>query len=210
MWGTEFRTAPEGFRQDIGPHILKTDVWAVGCCLASLMWKHDGFEAYGPSDNPDNTDWEEQLRSNWDSLVNGDDGWQPDLNNDLRVGPYSKDLRDLIDACMRFKPKDRLSFPQLMRRIRQHRDSHNQGLRDAPSISSKWRDLHVQLDTKDHLAMSSRSSGGAEEYEEWRASQKGYNGHAVDLPPAPTADEYANADEDDGELGGVGGDMDID
>jgi len=121
--GTDGCTAPEGKRNDLGAYTSKTDVWAVGCCIGSLMWKDEGIDMYHiptPKEDPEFVhDEEQRMTHHWEKMVYGE-GWQPDMN-DFEVGPYSQDLRRLVEDCMQFKPEDRLTFPQLLERVQQLR-----------------------------------------------------------------------------------------
>lgn len=63
--------------------------------------------------------FEDSLKYDWDKVVHSKDAQEIDLNTkeELAAAPYSKDLRDLVNDCMRFRLDDRLTFPQLMRRL---------------------------------------------------------------------------------------------
>jgi len=58
--GTKWETAPEQHSDQFGQHSSKSDVWAVGCCLARLMSKHRDITAVG--DDSDRRYWSRSSR----------------------------------------------------------------------------------------------------------------------------------------------------
>jgi hypothetical protein len=59
---------------------------------------------------------------------------------------YSKKLREYLQECMEDDPSDRPTFPEVLQEIREHRLSHQAGLRDEPAESYAWED-HLLLET---------------------------------------------------------------
>ena len=137
QWGSKLFTAPEQGREDNGAHTSKSDVWAVGCCLASLMWRREGIR-----------------RKDWHKMNQEPEGWEPYMHEEPGVGSYSDDLCDLVSDCMQYRQDDRPTFPRLLRRILRLRERHNQDLHKASRDSVLWTpDNLLRLDYQDHVRL---------------------------------------------------------
>lgn len=197
--GTHGCSPPEAFRKDkiCGPLTSKSDVWSLGCCLASLMWETPGIQIY-EADKHGHYTHEQRMQIPNEALQRGPDGYRPRLVDDDDLDHYSEPLKRLIEDCMAFYPDERPSFPELLKTIRQHRDDWNMKLRAEPKDGLRWNhNNRVSSKTVDHFPIGAGLGQAALNFARARGKT------TVVVPAAPDEDEYRP--DDDEHMGGVAG-----
>lgn len=189
--GTLGSTAPEQHRadDDLGPQTSKSDVWSVGCCLMSLMLKVEGYPKYQGQDMAFDLFEPRFEQIIWDDA------------------PYSEELRELVQDCMRWKPHERPTFSQLLKRIREARARHNENLHLEPEDGAAWDDTNkLQWNMNNYLRTGEILRTELATYEQMRRDNIDEDDppeYPVSVPTPPAEDLYG--EDDDVEMGGVSG-----